>query len=141
MADDARLKHLVRFHFRKSKKQTVDTKLSEVYSDAADSIVIKRQSDLEDKKDYATPEDALPMEKARVRTSVAGDEYDVLSDVPKPKNSSKDQINVYNHVQIAQAEEDNTYDVTSLARNKTNIQHHNDVTGNTYGQVRIKVTD
>ena len=118
--------------------------MSEVYSDAADSIVIRRVSGLGDKgTEYATPEDALAAKKARARSSVTSDAYDVLNEPLKHKAPSNEHINVYSHVQIAQSDSavdsENTYDVTSHLKNKKTVPQTTDQL-ETYGPVGIKIS-
>ena len=119
------------YYFRKTKKTKNGPKLSEVYSDTADSVIIRhRTSDSEIRGvsyEYATPQDGVEAQKAIYRISVKSDEYDCLTVVPQNNqrsNMTDAHLNVYSHIQIKQPDtsDESAYDtMTRARRNNDNI--------------------
>ncbi|XP_053408208.1 uncharacterized protein LOC123559999 isoform X2 [Mercenaria mercenaria] len=119
--------------------------LADAYSETADSIVMKETSVYEtaDTSQYAIPEDAL--KKARHRKSIGENEYDVLQKTKKTQQ--KFTGNTYNHVTLVSSkdrrgssnQDENTYDVTNYGKQNPVIISPNDLTGNMYGEVAVKV--
>ena len=117
--------------FRKTKKTKNGPKLSEVYSDTADSVIIRhRTSDSEIRGvsyEYATPQDGVEAQKAIYRISVKSDEYDCLTVAPQNNqrsNMTDAHLNVYSHIQIKQPDtsDESAYDtMTRARRNNDNI--------------------
>ena len=117
--------------FRKTKKTKNGPKLSEVYSDTADSVIIRhRTSDSEIRGmsyEYATPQDGVEAQKAIYRISVKSDEYDCLAVAPQNNqrsNMTDAHLNVYSHIQIKQPDtsDESAYDtMTRARRNNDNI--------------------
>ena len=119
------------YYFRKTKKTKNGPKLSEVYSDTADSVIIRhRTSDSEIRGvsyEYATPQDGVEAQKAIYRISVKSDEYDCLTVAPQNNqrsNMTDAHLNVYSHIQIKQPDtsDESAYDtMTRARRNNDNI--------------------
>ena len=117
--------------FRKTKKTKNGPKLSEVYSDTADSVIIRhRTSDSEIRGvsyEYATPQDGVEAQKAIYRISVKSDEYDCLTVAPQNNqrsNMTDAHLNVYSHIQIKQPDtsDESAYDtMTRARRNNDNV--------------------
>ena len=117
--------------FRKTKKTKNGPKLSEVYSDTADSVIIRHRTSDSDIRgvsyEYATPQDGVEAQKAIYRISVKSDEYDCLTVAPQNNqrsNMTDAHLNVYSHIQIKQPDtsDESAYDtMTRARRNNDNI--------------------
>ena len=138
----------VPFIFNRSSSTDSSSKpeLSEVYSEAADTVIFKNAEKAKC-SDYAVPEDALNNKKAQPRTSIGEDQYDTLSQANNSvKNKQKQQQtgNIYSHValgtnnvqkEVAQGE--NVYDVASHGKQSLVTVNPKDSPGDTYGNVSI----
>lgn len=113
--------------------------LSDVYSDAIDSISMKLRKD---NAEYAVPEDAIC--KARDRHSIGEGEYDTIPDtVKKMSMKAQPSPNIYSHVTVGLAPhmyenpEENAYDVSCVAHHKPNIVPISQNEENTYGHLNM----
>jgi len=102
-----------------------DLHLADVYSETADSITIKEHTD--DTYEYATPEDAVNIKRAKKRSSISEGEYDVVqqSVIKDGQQKQTECLNTYSHVAISKSKtpevkdvaiDDNVYDVSSCAQ-------------------------